>query len=70
MSPAKKARHVALDAVHATAKQTGSLDTVLSGDSALALSAGELTLARMIASTTVRHWFHLQQILEQLLQRP
>ena len=70
MSPAKKARHVALDAVHATAQQTGSLDTVLSGDSALALSAGELTLARMIASTTVRHWFHLQQILEQLLQRP
>lgn len=70
MTPGKKARRVATDAIHATLTQQGSLDSVLNGPDGQALSSGELALARMIASTTVRHWFHLQQILNQLLERP
>lgn len=70
MTPGKKARQVATEAIHAMMAQQGSLDSVLSGPDARQLSPGELALARMIASTTARHFFHLQQILQDLLERP
>ena len=69
MKPGKIARQVALEAVHAVIAKQGSLDSVLQGSARRDLSPGELTLARMIASVTVRHWFHLRQILDTLVTR-
>ena len=69
MKPGKIARQVALEAVHAVIAKQGSLDSVLQGPAGRDLSPGELTLARMIASVTVRHWFHLRQILDTLVTR-
>ena len=69
MKPGKIARQVAVEAVHAVIAKQGSLDSVLQGPAGRALSPGELTLARMIASVTVRNWFHLRQILDTLVTR-
>lgn len=70
MTTSKKARETATLAIHATLTGQGSLDSVLNSKAATSLSPGERTLARMIASTTVRNWYHLNQILSELLDHP
>ena len=64
------ARWLALNALDAVIRGQGSLDANLAKMAPESLAPAERSLARMIASITARHWFHLDAILVGLMPKP